>query len=210
MQLERHGAIREHAFVFDRFDHEWPGHFREAIGVERVSILENFLFVISPVRFVRDDRNTFGRICPNAARVIEMVMRVDEVLDGLVWKHPLRFRDRCHRSIVSSRAFDDDEIVFELDEKTLRRTIIQQPDAVANLLGLNLHTRRFTTTSAATSATDTTTTLRVAAKLRRCRAVRFDVPNGEFEYGEAALALNDVHRELHAAKILIVGVNAFN
>ena len=91
-----------------------------------------------------------------------MVMRVDEVFDGLVRKHPLRLSHCCHRSIVSGRPFDDDDVIFELDEKALRRTIIQKPDAIGDFLRLDPHSRGSFTPASATAA------LRVAPKLGGC------------------------------------------
>ena len=52
-------------------------------------ILEDFLLVVPFVRFVRDDRNTFGHVCANATGMIRVVVCIDDVFDRLVGEHPL-------------------------------------------------------------------------------------------------------------------------
>src|SRR5207245_8640206 len=57
--------------------------------------------------------------------------------------------------------------------------------------------------------TDPSDPLGIACEFARCRAVRFDARNHDIEDRMTALALQDVHRKLHAAKIFIVRKNTF-
>ena len=92
IDLERLIAVRDHPLVLHELQHRRARHPREAIRAERVRVLEDLLLVVLLVRFVRDDRNAFRRVRAYAARVVRVMMRVDDVLDRLARRQPLRRR----------------------------------------------------------------------------------------------------------------------
>src|SRR5437773_7381909 len=169
-------------------------------------ILEDVLLVVAFVRFVRDDRNTFGHVCANATGMIRVVVCIDEVFDRLVGEHPLYFADRCQGLVVTPRSFDNDEVIFELDCDTPLRAIIQNPGTAADFLRLDADSRgRLRAASSGATAA-----LGVAAEFQCGGTVRLHAVNCDIEDWIAALTLHDVHGKFHATKVFVAGINAFN
>src|SRR5213594_412865 len=204
MQFERHIAVGEDPLIFYGLDHHSSRHSRQTIGIDGVRVLEDLLLEIALVGFMRDDRNPLGSVTANTAGVVEMVVRIDKILDRLGRKYSLGFFDRFHCSIVSSFSFGNDQVIFEFYEQALGRSHSQEPDAVGDLLGSD--TGRPGTFTAARAST---TSLRIAGDFTSGGTVRFDFGNRDIEDGMTPLALHDMHRKLHAAEIFIVGVKAF-
>ena len=89
-----------------------------------------------PARLVRDHRDAFARERAHAARVVEVVMADDEVLDRLVRHERARFLDDGQRAVVVERALDDDQVVLHLDHHAVMRAAGHVPHPVGGLLAL--------------------------------------------------------------------------
>ena len=74
-------------------------------------------FVVWLIHFMRDDGRALRDEGPKPARMVEVVVRVHDILDGFVGDQPLRFGDDrvCARIVLGS--FDDDDVVLEVDRK---------------------------------------------------------------------------------------------
>src|SRR3989442_3667416 len=107
--------------------------------------------------------------------MVEVMVGIDEIFDRLGRKHPFGFGDRRHCSIVTRSSLDDDKVVFELDEQALRRSQIQKPDAVSNLLRLDRAGAAFAAARPAAAP------LGIASEFASCGTVRFDVGNSDVE-----------------------------
>src|SRR5215813_1537914 len=136
--------------------------------------------------------------------MIRMVMSVDHVLDRLIGEHSLRFGDRCHRSLVPGRGFDDHHVILELDQKALRGPKIQKPEAIGDFLCLDLNCSAGARYGRGTGAA----ALGITTNLEGCRAVRLDIRDHDVKNGIPALLLDDMHWEFHAAEIFVPGINA--
>src|SRR5262249_28013126 len=118
--------------------------------------------------------------------------------------HSLRFGDRCHRSLVPGRGFDDHYIILELDDKALWGPGIQKPEAIGDFLCLDLNC-----SAGAWYRRDAgAAALGITTNLHGCRAVRLDLRDHHVKNGIPALLLDDMHWEFHAAEIFILGINA--
>src|SRR5437867_6126308 len=65
VQLEGHIAVGENSLILYRLDHDSARHLCQTIRIQCERVLEDLLFVVALVRFVRDDRNPFGGISAN-------------------------------------------------------------------------------------------------------------------------------------------------
>ena len=70
-----------------------------------------------------------------AARVVEVHVRVDQVADRLVRDRFLHLRDDGQRALLGLRAFDDDDVVGLIDRETVVGAALQVEDAVGEFLG---------------------------------------------------------------------------
>ena len=107
---------------------------REPIGIDRARVAPRVLEK-RDVALMRDDRRAFGGIRAHAARMVEVMMRVDQVPDRFARNRPLHRVDHGHRSRFGLRRVDDDDVVFHLDGDALGGAL-DHPDAVGDLLGL--------------------------------------------------------------------------
>src|SRR5437588_10151587 len=71
-------------------------------------------FVILLVPVVRDDRHAFGHEPAQAARVVKMIVSVDEVFDGLIRNDSLRFRNYRVSAGLTVASFNDDDVILEV------------------------------------------------------------------------------------------------
>src|SRR5262249_24393392 len=133
-----------------------------------------------------------------------MVVSVDHVLDRLMGKYSFRFGDRCHRSLVPGRGFDDHYIILELDDKALWGPKIQKPEAIGDFLCLDLNCSAGAWCGRGAGAA----ALGITTNLEGCRAVRLDIRDHDVKHGIPALLLDDVYWEFHAAEISVLGINA--
>src|SRR5436309_13730253 len=88
------------------------------------------------MRFVRDDRDTFRDVGSKAARMICVMVRVDDVLDRLVRIDLLDLANRRSGVRLVYRRLDEDHVVLELDEDASLHAGREEPDTVSDLLGL--------------------------------------------------------------------------
>jgi len=71
---------------------EWE--LRKPVGTESARLRrQHHIFDERPVALLRHDDCAFGRISAHPAQMIEMVVAVDQVADGLARNDPLGFRD---------------------------------------------------------------------------------------------------------------------
>ena len=86
---------------------------------------------------MRDDRRAFGGKRAEAAGVVEVVMRVDDVLDRLVRCEFFHLRDDGEGAGVVLRSFDHDQMIDHFHQHAVVGTAGQIPDAVRHLVGLH-------------------------------------------------------------------------
>jgi hypothetical protein len=89
----------------------------------------------------RHDRRALGPQRPQAARVIEMLVRVHDVPDRLVRDQPVRFGDDVVRARLGQRSLNHHDMIREFDDEAVVRGG-DQPDTVRKLSGLGRRGRR--------------------------------------------------------------------
>ncbi len=135
--------------------------------------------------------------------MVEVVVRVHDVADRLAGNQLLRLVDNLGGAGFALRAFDDDDVVLEVDGDG-RVAAEDEEDALCELFGRHAgrgHARRRRRASR-----------RAASPLRRLngdRGVGPHLGHAQVEDRVAALPLHDLHRKLHAAEVLVVGVHGF-
>ena len=137
-----------------------------------------------------DDGSSLGHVGAQTAGVIEMMMRVDHVFDGLIRNQLLGFRHHRRATLIVLPTFHNHDAVFEI--QCDRRVASQnQVDAVAQLFCRHR--------------------CRSSGSGRRCRcrnirgSVGLHVGHRQIQHRVSTLLLQDVGRKLHAAKILVRG-----
>ena len=93
------------------------------------------------VDLVRDDRGALVDEGAQTARVIDVVVRVDDVANRLAGNEPLRLGDDLVRARLALRPLEDDDVVAEVDGEGCV-TAENQEDAVGDLLGGHSAARR--------------------------------------------------------------------
>ena len=151
------------------------------------------LLEVRPAGVVGDQCDALARERAHAARVVEVVVADDEVLDRLVRHERARFLDDGQRAVVVQRPLDDDQVVLHLDHHAVMRAAGHVPHAVGGLLALHAHV-------------GIGRLLDVVRHRDVGGGVGLDLRHRELERGEAAVALADLRRELHAPEVAIVGV----
>ena len=68
---------------------------------------------------MRDDGNALIYIGTEAAGVIEMMMRIDQVADRFVRNQLVHFRYDSKRSLLVQRPFDNNYVIRKLDRHTM-------------------------------------------------------------------------------------------
>ncbi len=130
--------------------------------------------------------------------MIEMEVRIDDVPDRLVGNDLLDRVDAADRLLFGLRRLDRDDVILEFDRERLVALVDRDaPQAVRQLLRLD-HERR-----GRSPVPD------VRGYLDGDGAIRLDVGDRHIEHRVAALPLNDVRREFHAAEILVVAEHGF-
>ena len=116
VQLDGVGVVLEDPLVARRFDLGLPTRLGEVVSDQRPRRAERLLQEALVVR-VRDDGDALGRKRRQAARMIEVRVRVDDVPDWLVRDDALRFGDDRQAARLVLPAFEHDDVVLELDGK---------------------------------------------------------------------------------------------
>ena len=99
--------------------------------------IEHDVEVILLVGFMRNHGRALRKIRPQAAGVIEMMVRIHDVFDQLVGDQPICFLDDGQRpGFVLGRLHDSDE-VLELHQHAVVSASAEQPDAIGELLALD-------------------------------------------------------------------------
>ena len=65
-----------------------------------------------------------------------MMVRIDDIFDRFVRHEFFCFGDDRHRPRITLRRFDDDQVIFHLDQHTVMRPAAEVPYALRRLLGL--------------------------------------------------------------------------
>jgi len=96
---------------------------RKAVWLQRAwRRPEQNVQVVLLVRLVRHDRRALREIRAQAAGVIEMMVRVDHVLNGLLGSESRGFCDHGKRAFFVVGRIHDRDVVLELDEKAVMRS----------------------------------------------------------------------------------------
>ena len=196
IQLDGVDAVGEHLLVAHRLDDGLLSVLLRRIGGERVRQAERLL-EIRLVDLMGEDRRAFGDRRAQAARMIDVAVRVDDVRDRLVGDQLLRFRQHREAARLALAQLDHRDVILEVD----RESAVAAGDeihAVAELFGRR-GARRCRGRRAGAAAS--------LRRLNRDGRVRLHVGQREIEDRIAALFLHDVHRELRAADVLVVGVD---
>jgi hypothetical protein len=143
---------------------------------------------------VGDHGDAVGSRGAKAARVVEVMVAVDDVADGLARHELARLVERGHRAFVVEGTLDHADIVLHLDDHAVVRAPGQIPDAESGLL-----------------RDDARVGHRGLAHVVRHRhvgrGIGLDVTHGQVERGKPPDALADPHGDLHPAEIAIVRVD---
>jgi len=141
---------------------------------------------------VRDDGHALGDEGANAARVVEVVMRVDQVADRLGGDERLHLRDHGQGPLFTEGRLDKRHVIPELDSQAVRSNRRhQQPHALGHLHRLDAANRRNRPPGR-------------LGDVDRARHIRLDVADGHVEHGEPALFLHNPSRKLHAGHVAVV------
>ena len=116
VQLDGVRVVLEDALVARRLDLGLPVRLGEVVADERARIAQP-LFQKALVVRVGDDRDPFGGKRREAAGVIEVRVRVDDVPDRLVRNHLLGFGDDRDAARFALPAFEHDDVILELDRQ---------------------------------------------------------------------------------------------
>ncbi len=206
MKLQRPHAVTQHVFLVDALDRNGPParrevriEHREPIGRKRARRRrEQHVLVEVGVVPMGHQRRSLRDVGPQAARVIEMVMGVDDVAYELVRRNLANRLQHRERSLLVERRLDHRDVVAELHRDAVMRAAADEPDALGHLLGVGAHRRR-------RGLTDV-----VGHRHRRNRHVRLDVRHPDFHRvvrgieDRVALMHVDGRRKLHAAEILVI------
>src|SRR6266446_7894019 len=106
-------TVGEGLFFRHGFDRRLLLRRRQLVRSERVRHVEEFL-VIRLVDLMRDDRSAFRHERPESARMIEVLMRVDHILDRLVRNQPLGFRDNRAGTLFTLWSLNYDDVILEV------------------------------------------------------------------------------------------------
>ena len=109
------------------------GFFASASGTMVCGRADRVLKVLR-AGLVRDDRQAFGNRRADAARMIEVVVAVDDVRQRLVRLDLSRLGDDGQRSSVVLRRLDQRHVVRELDEHAVMAPAGEPPDARRDFL----------------------------------------------------------------------------
>src|SRR5437762_967531 len=85
---------------------------------------------------MRDDGCTLRKIRSKTAGMIEVVMRIHDILYWFVRNQPCHFSDHGKRTIFIKRRFDHRNIIAEVDREAVVGSAGDQPDAIRKLLRL--------------------------------------------------------------------------
>ena len=110
VKVHRHRPVRDDAFVADRFDLQRLRILRERIRHARVRTLDHLLEE-RHVSLMRDDGEPLGHRSPDPARMIEMVMTVDDVRQRFVRAQLARFCDHRERAGIVLRRVDEHQVI---------------------------------------------------------------------------------------------------
>ena len=144
-----------------------------------------------------DDGRAFVDGRANAAEMIPMVVRGDDVADRLVRNHFLRFRDHRERALLGLRRVDQHDVILHLDGQAVMRAAGEVVDALGELRRVDANRRRrgaVRTLSGTVISTAGFAVTDATVKSRR-----------ETRPGSGRCA-----RKLDAAEILVVAVDGFN
>src|SRR5207247_5092121 len=172
-----------------------PGLLR-FVRIQRVRRAQDFL-QIGFVYLMGEDGRPFGDEPAQAARVIDVAVRVDQVFDRLPGNQALGFRDDGQRAGLVLPALDDRDVVLEID-RDHGVAAGDQVDAVAQLLRLRGRVGRRRGRGG-----------RAAPPLLRLDVdgrVHLHIGDVQIEDRKPTLFLDDVHRELRTAGVLVVAV----
>ena len=172
------------------------GIFRKLVGFQRAGLLPR-PFVESFVAFVRYNSGSFGHVGAQAAGVIEVVVRVDHILDGFVRNDFFHCRNHRKGTRLIQRSVHHGHKILEFDERAIVPAM-QQPDAVGKLFRRNALRR------------DRRVQHRVGHLQRGFLNACLRARHHQIKSGKAALLLENMRGKLHAIEILIIAIGCFN
>ena len=198
MHLDGLGPVGDHLLVGHPFNHRRAWITRQLVRGDRRGVAQHLL-VERLVHLVRQDRKPFGHHRAQAARMIRVLVRVDDVADRLRRHEPLHLRQHRLGALLVADRFDDHDEVAELHQEVVRNRALERPEARGDLLGRGARRpggrrRR-----------------RTFGRRHRQRrgAVWLHAREGQFQDRKAALPLDDAHRILHAGDVAVIRVLRF-
>ena len=115
------------------------GFFDERVRHARVRTFDDLLDE-RRVSLMRDDREPFGDRRPDSARMIEMVMAVDDVRQRFARPQLARLCNHRERPGIVLRRVDEHQMIGELHERAVMRSAREKPDSSRHFL--DRHVRR--------------------------------------------------------------------
>ena len=133
VQVDGARGVLELQLLVNRLDLDRLGILRERIRHDRVRPCDGVLKVLR-AGFLRDDGQAFRDGRADAARMIEVVVAVDDVGQRLVRLDLSRLGDDRQRARVVLRRFDERHVIRELDEDAVMASAGEPPDARRDFL----------------------------------------------------------------------------
>ena len=137
VHVDRHRRILEFQRFVYRLQLEGLAILRQGVRCHRVRPRRGALEE-RRVDLLRNHRQPFRHRRANAARVIEMMMAVDDVGERLVRPQFARLGDDRQRPSLVLRRFDEHQVIAEFNQHAVVRLTRQEPDALRHFSTLTL------------------------------------------------------------------------
>lgn len=136
IQRQGHRRVLELPLVVDRFDRHTLWILRERVGLTRVGT-RGHGFHPGAVAAVRDHREALRDRRAESGRVVEVVVRDDELRERLAGNGLPGFRDHRQSPRFALGRIDQHQVVAELDERAVVRLAGEEPETLSR--GLHRH-----------------------------------------------------------------------
>ena len=88
---------------------------------------------------MRNDCHPLGSVSPDTAGVIEMMVRIDQILNRFIRHELFDLGHDRRRTLITLRAFDDNKIILHFNQYAVMGTASNVPNSIRRLFGLNRH-----------------------------------------------------------------------
>src|SRR5439155_20561513 len=96
--------------------------------------VEQGLFVVLATCLVCDDRGALRERGAKPAGVIEVMVRIHDVANGLVWNKPVHLAEHRERALLIERRFNNSVKVAKIDGQAVMTPTGNEPDSIRQRL----------------------------------------------------------------------------